>query len=120
MRDVHHLPKNQSPQFILLGSVQLYHFPHELVHAPALTGWEASIVQQDTMANINDVFTHGQLLWLLQQDTMMLFINPGLSLYHFSIHLDQSVTLRIEAVCSLETSEERSAHGIKSQKMTTI
>jgi hypothetical protein len=121
MRGVHHLPKkNLSSQFVLLGSVQLYHFPYELVRAPALSGWEASIVQQDTVANINVVFPHGQLLWLLQEDTMVLFINPGLSLYHFSIHLDQSVTLRMEAVCSSETSEERSAHGTKAQKMTTI
>jgi hypothetical protein len=120
-RGVHHLPKkNQSSQFILLGSVQLYHFPYELVHAPALSGWEASIFQQDTMANINVVFPHGQLLWLLQEDTMVLFIRPGLSLYHFSIHLDQSITLRMEAVCSSETSKERSTHGIKAQKMTTI
>jgi len=36
------------------------------------------------MANINVVFPHGQVLWLLQ-----VFINPGLSPYHFSIHLDQ-------------------------------
>jgi hypothetical protein len=120
MRGVHHMPKNQSSQFILLGSVQLYHFPYGLVHAPALSGWEASTVQQDTMAYINVVFTHGQLLWLLQEDRMVLFINPGLLLYYFSIHLDQSVTLRMEVVCYSETSEERSAHGIKAQKMTTI
>jgi hypothetical protein len=90
-RGVHHLlKKNQSSQFALLGSVQLYHFPYELAHAPALSGWKASIVQQDTMANINIVFSHGQLLWLLQEDTMVLFNDPGFSLYHFSIHLDQS------------------------------
>jgi hypothetical protein len=120
-RGVHHLTKkNQSTQFILLGSAQLYHFPYELVHAPALSGWEATIVQQNTMANINVMFPHCQLLWLLQEDTIVLFINPGLSLYHFSIHLDQSVTLRMEAACSSETSEERLAYGIKAQKMTTI
>lgn len=57
MRRVHHLPKNnQYSQFALLGSVQLCHFTYELVHAPALSGWEASIVQQDTIANINVVF----------------------------------------------------------------
>jgi hypothetical protein len=85
MRRVHHLPKkNQCSQFVLLGSVQPYHFPYQLVHAPALPGWEASNVQQDTMANINVVFPHGQVLWLLQ-----VFTNPGLSPYHFSIHLDQ-------------------------------
>jgi len=72
------------------------------------------------MANINVVFTHGQVLWLLQEDTTVLLVNPGLLLYHFSIHLDQSVTLWMEVVCSSETSEERSAHGIKAQKMTTI
>jgi hypothetical protein len=75
MRGVHHLPKkNQSSQSILLGSVQLYHFPYELAHAPALSGWKASTVQQDTMANINVVFAHGQLFWLLQQDTMVPFL----------------------------------------------
>jgi hypothetical protein len=85
MRRVHHLPKNnQYSQSALLGSIQLCHFPNELVHAPALSGWDASIVQQDTMANINVVFSHGQVLWLLR-----VFINPSLSPYHFSFHMDQ-------------------------------
>jgi hypothetical protein len=48
-----------------------------------------STAQQDPMTKVNVVLSHGQLPWLVEVGTVVLFIKHGLSLYHFSIQPNQ-------------------------------
>jgi hypothetical protein len=53
--------------------------PHHLVHISGFGGQRAGVLEMDAMTQADAVFGHGQFIWMLHTNVLVVLLDPGFS-----------------------------------------
>jgi hypothetical protein len=55
------------------------YFPCDVVHLSGFGKKKAGVMDLDSVAQIDTVFSHGWFTWMIQTDVLVMLLDPGLS-----------------------------------------
>jgi hypothetical protein len=64
---------------VIWMQLDLNGLPHHLVHVSVFGGQRAGVLEMDAMTQADAVFGHGQFIWMLHTNVLVVLLDPGFS-----------------------------------------